>query len=320
MKYLDYDKFSDFYSREFQHEIESGQTAVGIDRQHDSGYCDIVRFFGDGSINPDRVAIEYLPGCFELSDPKIAAFAQKVAKMLSDQGRLYDGPPVTKLVGCDFNTDRPRICIQQASYRDLAGSCFALDLSDKLFHDEGGTLRNYYNRICQSHDIAENPLALSLGVCGVIVIAETDKTSLMVVRRASRLASLEGTIGPAAAGSVDFVEGYQSLGELIDASLGAEIAEELTLTKDDYEITPLAYAREIFRGENPQLFCMIRTSLNRREIDDRLKSIDPTHSELTEHLYIELDSNNRLSGKAIGGLNHEAAMNCFLVEEYLGVD
>jgi len=319
MKYLDYNKFSDFYRRHFQPEIESGQTAIGIDRQHDSGYYDIVRFFGDRSIDPGAVAMEYLPGRFEFFDPKVAAFAQKVAKMLSDQGRLYDGPPVTKLVDCDFQADRPRMRIQQASYRDLAGSCFALDLPDRLFDDDGGTLRNYYNRICQSRDIADSPLALCLGICGVIVITETDRTYLMLVRRSSRLASLEGTVGPAAAGSVDFVNRYETLEELIDSSLGAEIAEELALANEDYDITPLAYAREVFRGENPQLFCMIRTPLDRGELDRRLKSIDPTRSELTEHLYVELDSNNRLSGKALGGLNHEAEMNCFLVEEYLSL-
>ena len=122
------------------------------------------------------------------------------------------------------------------------------------------------------------------------------------------------------AGSVDYAEDYGNLAKLIDRSLGAEISEELNLRPDEYEIIPLAFAREIFRGEKPQLFCLVKTSLSRIEIAERLSALDPDAREFDSFDFVAIDRDRVSLDSWLAAVNHEARMNYHLVEEYLEMD
>lgn len=217
---------------------------VGIDKSYDSGYFNIVRFFGDNAINPCDVKIKYLPGQFKLKDKHIDKFAKQIEKELKEQGRVYDGPLVTRVVTTQFKREDKELVVQKCSYGTFAGSCFALDKETKLFGIHQ-TLREYYiNK--DSNGIDEHPLALCLGICGILITKEKEKRqclSLLLMQRSGNLASLENSIGPSAAGSVDFEEDYKNLSDLIERALGSEIEEELNLTSNEYKIIPLAYSQ-----------------------------------------------------------------------------
>ena len=319
MKYLDYSRMPDFLNRHFQSQVQSGQMTVGVDKQYESGYFDIVRFFGEDRVDPSKVRPEYLDTDFQFSDAIIADFSRIVETALGAEGRLYKGPPVMKLVNYDLRSARPVLTVQKARYGDQAGSCFALDWEHSLFAGRGETLREYYKSRYPSDAISDNPLTLCLGICGILMVREGPRSYLLTVKRTGRLASLESSAGPAVAGSVDWSTAYANLGDLIDSALGCEIKEELALPVGGYTITPLAFAREIFRGESPQLFCLVTTDLSRSEVTARLKSVEEAVREFDDYSFAELGAEGSLAGATLAalGLNHEALMNYYLTEEFL---
>ena len=288
--------------------------AVGRDRAHDSGYIDIIRFFGPQAVDPARVAIQYDNFPFTFSDPLIAKFSGEVEKMMRAEGRLYDGPLVMKLASAELMGEKPSLTVRPVTYGRQAGSCFALDLPHPLFADHGGTLRSYWKSKYPNTSVEKNPLAICLGVCGFLVVTQSDGHRVVLcMHRSGNLASLESSVGPSVAGSVDWILGYATLADLIQDAMAREITEELGLMADEYTVEPLAYAREIFRGEKPQIFCLVTTSLNQHEINRRLEDLRPLHPEHDAYAWIDLTADPGAGG---GELNHEARMNFYLLEEY----
>ncbi len=290
---------------------------VGSDRTFDSGYYDIVRFFGGDAVDPSRVRIQVEPGQYAIGDPLIKSYADSVAEKLRNQGRLYDGPTVTGLLAADFRGTNPTLRVQETSYGDFAGSCFALDMPHQLFRDHGGTLRDYYVRTYAHAEITCRPLANCLGVCGYVIIEEAGRRFLLQVIRAGNLATMAGTPGPSVAGSVDFRPDYTSVADIIQRSLSQEVEEELCLTRAESRITPLAFARELFRADNPQLFALVHCTLTRQQLAERLSAIPERTREFAGFRFAALNSDNRLDAAAVAALNFEARMSYYLAEEYL---
>jgi 8-oxo-dGTP pyrophosphatase MutT (NUDIX family) len=284
-----------------------------------SDYIDIHRFFGADGVRPSDVRVLYFNEPFRLSDPLIGDFALKIAERMRSEGRIYDGAPVMKLASCDFGNTGPHITVQPCDYALQAGTCFALDLTDARFESVGGTLRDYYRRGCIVPTVANNPLAICLGVCGMLIVDERGERYMLRAERSRHLASLEASGGPSVAGVVDFVTGYGNLAELVESAMGNEIEEELGLHPGDYEIIPLAWATELFRGERPQIFCLIRTLLDREGIMARLNAIPKENREFESVRFLPLYGGTMLNQNDLDTLNFEAQMNFFLAEEYLSL-
>jgi len=308
MKYLDYKAMNALLSNHFPND---SARRIGSS-QYDSGYYDIRRFFGPEAIDPSRITVEAQEQEFELTDPLIKAFAEEMEVRLRREGRLHDGPGATRVVAMDTREDGGRMVIQECAYGIQAGTSFALDLEHPSFREHGGTLRSYYLASHAGGPVGDNPLAICLGICGLLIARTNDGPHALVVRRSANLASLEDSVGPSAAGSVDWEPDYEDLDQLIYYSLGTEIEEELGLDRVDCRITPLAYAREIFRGEKPQLFCMIEHP----GISTSFVPTDVPDEEFTESCWVKIDGGNDGS-TSIGQLNHESRANYLLVEEYL---
>ena len=317
MKYLDYNLMPDFMIRYFSEESENGSTLAGADKKYESGYFDIFRFFGNQAVDPQQVVINYAPGEFKFHDDIIEVFAKEMEQKLISENRLHEGPPIMKVIDYDFYRT-PYIKVQKARYGDIAGSCFVLDYPHTLFVQKGGTLREYYKNRYPSLKIKDSPLPLCLGICGILHVIENGQRYFLKVHRSSRLASLENSIGPSAAGSVDFKDDYNNLLDLIDDALGRELEEELNLKKDNYNIIPLAFAREIFRGESPQLFCLVETRRSREELIFGFEKVSGSQREFDSYTFETLDKKGRCrDNESIASLNHEAKMNYYLIEEYL---
>ena len=303
MSYLDYSKFQAFLARYFS------ERAAGPTR--DSGYFDIIRFFGRDAVDPRDIAVRCVPGRYRFSDTRIARFADEIATELRRQGRLLDGPTVMKLVSFDPSARPPIMAVQEAAYEQSSGSCFALDVEHPLFADAGGTLREYYKPQCRSHAVTDNPLCICLGVSGMLLTAGARGPLVLQVKRTGKVATLAGEYGPSVAGVVDFTDRFENLEQLLRAQMAAEISEELNLRPDEYTLEPLAYAREIFRGERPQLFSLIRTTLDASGLARRLNGTEPSRREF--------DSFDLVAAEALppARLNFEAKMNWHFVSEYL---
>lgn len=290
---------------------------VGADRTVDSGYYSIVRFFGADPPDPNAIRVTVEPGRSSFSDPLVAQFAAYYADRLTEQGRLYDGPLVAGFRSLKVDGRAGVLTIQQTSYRDFAGSLFGIDEPFPAFDRYGGTLRLYYIKQYGRVPYDERPLANCLGVCGHLMVEDAGQRYVVQVRRAQRLATLAGTRGPSAAGSVDFEPDYASVLDILDRALGQEVREELLLSNGEFEIIPLAFARESYRPDNPQLFGLIRTSLPASVVCERLESISAVEREFSEFSLVPLDQSGRLPDAAIESLNFEARMSYFLLEEYL---
>ncbi|MFZ5980188.1 MAG: hypothetical protein ACOYVF_06105 [Candidatus Zixiibacteriota bacterium] len=317
MLYLDYSKLSDFINRFYGSAEQKAARLVGRDREFDSGYFDIVRFFGPDRVDPAHIEIKYVEGVFEFSDELIARFAGEVEAEMRRKKRLFDGPTVMMMTAFDINADPPMITVREVRYGDIAGSGYALDMKHQLFESRGGSLREYYKSKYPGPAYEDSPLPNCIGVCGYLLLREKDESYLLQVQRSGQVASLENSPGPSAAGGVDFVRGYRNLEELLLKSLYNEIIEELNLKEGECRITPLACAREIFRGERPQVFALMETSLSREVVAFRLKNSRPDFEEIAGFDFYEFPFRSAVRRDRLGRLNHEARMNYYLLEEYL---
>jgi hypothetical protein len=305
-KYLDYTVMPAFLEEHYTGE-------------HTIGYFDIVRFFGADAADPSAVHLKTRSEPFSLADEKIQRFAGEMEAQMRSEGRLYDGPRIVNVCGARLKGDEPCVEIQPCDYGAQAGSCFALDYVHPLFRDEGGTLRRYYRQRYPTSRLEKHPLPQCLGVCGLLRVRERSRQWLLAVKRAARLASLESSLGPSAAGSVDWTEpAAATLGGLIEAAMIAEVTEELSLKSSDFSLRPLAWAREIFRGEKPQVFFLIDTPQGRGRIESLLESNRSQRREFDSWIFVPVDKAGRLLDNSLHKkLNHEAQMNLNLAEEYL---
>jgi len=312
---LDQTKLGPFLDKHFA--ATRHERLVGLTRQYDSGYIEIIRFFGDQAVDPGKIALEYLSESFRFEDERIEQFSRIIEQELRQQGRLTEGPPVMKLVSFEKDERSPTMTLQAARYGDFAGSCFALDYEHPLFADWGGSLRDYYRVAYPSNTVIANPLAICLGVSGMLLVREKEDTFFLRVRRAKHLATMTGSYGSSVAGVVDYNTGYGNLSELMIAALSQEVEEEINLTKNEYEIIPLAYTREVLRGEHPQMFCLVNTDLNRHEISARMEGLEQHAREYDRFDFIPLNSDGTLLADHLDSLNFEGRISCYLTEEFL---
>lgn len=317
MSYIDYSKAMAALER-YPHAFGSEKSRrVGKNRHQRSAYHGITRFFEDASLDPQAVQIRYQDGRYEIPDRKIREFAGQAAADLRRKGRLYDGPTVTGFRSLDLSSSQPILNIQETTYPDFAGSCLALDWAHPLFKDDGGTLRDYYYQMYGTMPIERRPLANVFGVCGMLLVRDPGQVFMLQVRRAPNLASMPDTLGPSAAGTVDFAADYRTLAEMIARSLGQEVEEELGLMTTEYDVSPLAWGHDLVRGDNPQIFCLINTWLDRVAVTERLQQIPAEQREFSEFAFVPLTRERQLPTETVAELNFEAAMCYYMIEEYL---
>jgi hypothetical protein len=228
---------------------------------------------------------------------------------------LYDGPPVVQITGAEWSPGAESISIRALDYAEQVAG-FAMDFPDEIFKRWGGTLRNYVREMYPSYDLANAPLKSGVGVCGMVVTKENAPTQVLSVKRSARLASLENSVGPSVAGSVEFADNFRTLGELIERSMNREVQEELGLKQEEYSVRPLAYAREMLRGDRPQLFTVVETNLTCTEIAGRMEALPSEAREFSEFEFVEL-THGKPAATGVASFNFEAKMNYYLLEEWL---
>ncbi len=315
MMYLDYNRFRplvDGYLERFDDSVELSRRPVN----RDFGYFDIVRFFGAEAVDPAEIAVTYQAEPFEFTDDRMARLALEIQERMKAEGRLYSGPAVMKLVEANLAGPNRSLTVQPCHYGLQAGSCFALDYRHPLFENHGGTLREYYLSETKSREVRDNPLAICLGVSAWLVAESAKGRELLIVHRAAHLASLESSFGPSVAGCVEYVVAGDNLLDVMRVSIAAEVFEELGLASSEYTYVPLAYAREIFRGERPQLFGAILIHLTPTELTARLKRLDPEKREFDGYEFLSLGMDIASPGRLVDQLNFEGGMNLELLSQY----
>ena len=315
MMYLNYNRFRplvDGYFERFGGSPEISKRQVN----RDFGYFDIVRFFGTEAVDPAQIAVTYQAEPFEFTDDRMARFALEIQERMTAEGRLYGGPAAMKLVEANLDGPKRSLTVQPCHYGFQAGSCFALDYRHPLFENHGGTLREYYLSETKSREVRDNPLAICLGVSAWLVAESAEGRELLMVHRAAHLVSLESSYGPSVAGCVEYVVEGDNLLDVMRISIAAEAFEELGLASSEYTYIPLAYTREIFRGERPQLFGAILTHLRPTELTARLERLDPERREFDDCEFLPLGIDTASPGRSVDQLNFEGGMNLELLSQY----
>lgn len=315
MPYLDYNRWlsivRDFFRR-FEDSPELKSTSVN----RSCGYFEIFRFFGPDGIDPRDVSVEMQSEPFEFSDDRIARFAAEIERTMIAEGRIHAGPDILKLVDADLTGARKSLTVQPCRYGYQAGSCLALDFEHSQFDELGGCLREYYLSQYPSRAVCDNPLAICLGVSACVVVQQEGVERVLIVRRSARLASLASTFGPSVAGSVESGHLRDNLFELMQRAVAAEATEELHLAPTEYRLVPLAYGREVFRGERPQVFAALMTDLSIGELSERWDSLDPETKEFDDFVFLPLADDPGSDDRVTEQINYEAAMNLQLLREY----
>ncbi|MFZ1685377.1 MAG: hypothetical protein WAU88_14770 [Candidatus Zixiibacteriota bacterium] len=317
-EYLDHQNFPRLLEKSYGEGAMLRARSVGRGGEYASGYFDIVRFFGPKAISPERIKITHQAEPFAFSDHLVAEFSHQIEAELRKCGRIYDGPKAMKLVSASFEASAGELLVQPANYGDQAGSCFALDYPSDLFAGYGGTLREYLFSKNPNHDLESNPLAICLGGAAYAVVVDRGKPYLLQVERSGKLASLENSLGPSVAGSVDWETDSTNLLDLLTGALVAEAKEELGWDRQEFELIPLAYAREILRGERPQLFAYLVTRMSCEKIAARLGAIPESKREISGYSFVPFDG-GMLSQGQIARLNFEAKTAYYLLEEALAL-
>jgi 8-oxo-dGTP pyrophosphatase MutT (NUDIX family) len=254
---------------------------------------------------------------FEFSDDRIARFAAEIERTMMAEGRIHTGTDILKLVDADLSCSDRSLTVQPCRYGLQAGSCLALDYVHPLFDEFGGCLREYYLSRYPSRTLGDNPLAGCLGVSACVVVQQEGGERVLIVRRSARLASLASTYGSSVAGSVERGHSGDNLFELLQRTVSAEAEEELCLSPAEYRLVPLAYAREIFRGERPQLFAVLMTDLSAGGLSERLDSLGPATREFDDYIFLPSTGDPEREDRVPEQINYEAAMNLQLLREYL---
>lgn len=209
----------------------------------------------------------------------------------------------------EWNKPNNSVTLQRATYFDQVGTNLTLDWASRLLGgDETHTLRNNVER----HDggslqaLKDSALANTLGVAAVLVNPDTEEI-LIPIRGNEQAVMSEGSglFHCSASGVFHWTDANAHPKELnfdfFEAGIKREIKTELNLERDEYELIPLAFSRELVRGGKPQLFFIAKTHLGMEEVSKRMEDaterwefIDhaniPSDSELAKYLDSPLDA------------------------------
>ena len=315
MTYLDYDRYDELVRRTVSQYVSP--LVVSIGGHAVDGYVNLVLFFGPDATDPFEMSINYDDHEYKIADELIAEYSREIAVLMRQEGKIRKGPPAALIARLDIAGTSPSITLQPVSYDLVASTGLALDFPHRLFEQHGGTLRDYYLSDRAGPSIANSPFPTCLGVCGLLVVETDDGSEILVAERSSHLASLENTVGPSAAGHIDYSNQYRSLADVVEAGMRQEVREELNLKDDQFDVVPLAMATELFRGERPQLFCLVETTLGRKDIIDCLEAIPKSEREFASYRFVKLQGKTAQETEDWDGLNFEAQMNVTLLRDHL---
>lgn len=232
------------------------------------------------------IRIEALPEAFALSRD-LEAHRKAAEELMAALGKLRPDPASPT----GLQNDRtPRICswgpdgrvrVQRSEYRDQVGTSLVMDWASGLLGDPGPgrrtrTLRNFVERPVGGRltPFHESRLANGLGVAALVQASD----GFLVSVRGFGPAVMTGAFHCSASGVAEW---YFEPGETdatferFERAMRFEIHEELGLEhnqhEQEYELIPLAFARELPRGGHPQLFFLAKTALSRAEVEERAK-------------------------------------------------
>lgn len=177
----------------------------------------------------------------------------------------------------DISPENNKMLGQRASYFDQVATNLTLDWRSTKLPDNSLTIRN-------SIELPENGLLKTLdnsnlsNTLGVAVMLYNRALEPFIRLRSSDLAAIpQKGLHCSASGVFEMDDGINA-GEhdytVLERGIEREIASEVGLDRADYNLYPVAFARELPRGGKPQVFFIALTKLSGSKILEKSKNAD----------------------------------------------
>ncbi|SDG91861.1 hypothetical protein [Sulfitobacter delicatus] len=176
---------------------------------------------------------------------------------------------------CDIDCGAATLTLQSARYTDQVATNISVDTDSGALPAGAQTIRQDVEPPENGRlpSLATSQLANTLGVAAMVYDAQL--SPLWRLRSPKMGAITEGGLHCTVSGVCEFPEidadadhGF----ELISQGMAREIASELGLAPEDYDLYPVAIARELPRAGKPQVFFVAISHLSEAEMQDRAAS------------------------------------------------
>ena len=212
------------------------------------------------------------PNYLKKHHDKAISLFKNLNKIRKNKQDIWENNSSVRIV--EWDRDKKVISIQPATYFNQIGTNLTMDwASGVLGGNPASTIRNNI----ESHkngmlpNLKTSILANTLGLAVVLVNTKT-KEVLIPIRGSAQAVMAEGK-GKfhCSASGVFELDNFPTKGETVTfdifiKGMQKEIEEEIGLQKDSYELTPLAFSRELARGGKPQLFFIAKTNIEIEKI------------------------------------------------------
>ncbi|MCI0560430.1 MAG: hypothetical protein MN733_18240 [Nitrososphaera sp.] len=196
-----------------------------------------------------------------------------------------------------WSAESNRIDVQKASYFDQVATNLTMDWASGFVSNERlsriatsriATVRNSFERPREGKlpSLGESSLANTLGVAAFLYTA--DRQILIPIRGDNQaiMSQGEGKFHCSASGVFKWENlensGDEASFQALAAGMHDEISRELNVPKEAYQLTPLAFTRELARGGKPQLFFSAKCELELKHVRERMKDAEEKWEFLNE--------------------------------------
>jgi hypothetical protein len=233
---------------------------------------------GDRPVEVSRIDVTMLRNRFSvhaaLDDFKLAArdYVRRTGRQVLRPDQSYENDETPRIRSFDRDGDRVRVKVQRASYEDQIATNLAVDVAGPWFAD-GGTVRSNFAQPEEGRlpPLEHSVLADTLGVAAVVLTPEG--TPLFRVRSGDLAAIQQGALHCTVSGVGKLAPALVAEGrggfDLLEFGIREEIRTELNLEPGEYDLFPLAFARELPRAGKPQLFFVALSRLPQEELEAR---------------------------------------------------
>ncbi|MCV2894583.1 hypothetical protein [Lentibacter sp. XHP0401] len=262
-------------------------------------YEDVVYFRPEGyaaissdAINPENLKVIVTPLSYRLPQ-KLRAHTEAMVQFFKETRRLnwdsatntYENNRTARVDA--FDIENTTLTLSEASYFDQIGTNLSVDTnSGKLPHGMASIRHGFEPPVDgRLPPLTHSGLANSLGVAAMVFTPDFATQLLRV--RSSRLASIAHRALHCTVSGVYELPNSVKKGDITDfsaleAGMQLEMRMELGLEPDEYDLFPVAFARELPRAGKPQLFFVARSKLPLEELKLRSAKAKESNEFISE--------------------------------------
>lgn len=281
-----------------------------LEHQHQVLYADAVAFRRGNmggitldALDIDTLKIEIVPTRYHV--PRLLeAHAEAMIGFFKSTGRLnwkpelndYENNRTAKVVA--FDTEKNLMTMQEASYFDQVATNLTVDTDSGALPAGADSIRQDLEPPIEGHlpPLDTSMLVNSLGVAAMVYTPSG--TALWRVRNPKMGSITKEALHCSVSGVYeipDYATRSGSYGyELLEYGIRLEVGHELGLEDHEYDLYPVAFARELPRAGKPQMFFVVISHLDEQALAERARNarerVEYVRNEFHEFLHRQPDA------------------------------